>query len=114
MDSTFMYCSNLKHAPNIPSTVENMNQTFYVCTNLTEIPNIEGVNKLKNLSATFWGCSSLTYVNTTIPSSVTNCNNTFANCPSLQGEIRINCTTEYNHWGTPAKMVVSHTQGCTH
>ena len=66
MGYTFAYCYDLEIAPEIPTTVKNMNGTFLQCTRLKSAP--------------------------TIPESVKCMNITFSNCSSLTGEIIINAT----------------------
>lgn len=89
---TFMNCTNLKIAPEFPSTVTNLGAwdeneggtgsigTFYNCTGLEVAPIIP--EKVKNLTNCFCGCTNLTTA-PTIPSSVTNMRTTFSGCTSL-------------------------------
>ena len=107
--STFWGCKSLEIAPKIPNEVVNMWSTFYGCSSLTETPKIP--SKVKNMQSTFMktaikkapdipdgvvnmcstfeNCLSLNETST-IPSSVTLITKVYANCPNIQGEIKIN------------------------
>ncbi len=107
--STFWGCKNLENAPEIPDGVINMWSTFYGCSSLTEAPKIP--NKVENMQSTFMktaikkapaipdGVINMhnTFANclnlietSTIPFSVTLITRVYANCPNIQGEIKIN------------------------
>ena len=58
MDSTFFRCSELKIAPEIPTTVKEMDDTFRLCTNLTTASTIP--NGVESLISTYSACNSLT------------------------------------------------------
>ena len=88
---TFMNCTNLKIAPEFPSTVTNLSVwdenegsgnigTFFNCTGLEVAPKIP--EKVKDLTNCFSNCTSLTTA-PEIPSSVTNMKGTFSGCTSL-------------------------------
>lgn len=92
MDLTFMNCSSLTTAPQIPSTVTHLYNTFTNCKSLTAAPTIpDGVISMGN---TFAGCKSITTA-PVIPSSVTNMQGTFQGCTSLTGIIEINASPTY-------------------
>ena len=61
---TFLDCTGLRIAPEIPGSVTSMEETFKDCTGLTTAPEI--------------------------PNSVTEMNGTFSGCTNLTGEITIN------------------------
>lgn len=46
------------------------------------------------MNQTFYNCSSLGKVETTIPENVTDIRQTFGFCPNLEGEITVNCNPE--------------------
>lgn len=86
MTNTFRGCTDLKIAPEIPSTIKIMNDTFNRCANLEQVPLIPyGVNSLNNA---FRGCTSLISLpdNFTIPETVTGRNmmTTFSGCSNLK------------------------------
>lgn len=86
MASTFNGNTNLKIAPEIPTTVQSMDSTFKGCTALTKAPLIPyGVTCVNN---TFNGCTSLVAlpVGFTLPDSITGRNiiGTFSGCTSLK------------------------------
>ena len=109
MRETFSECEELKIAPKVPNEVVNMWSTFYGCSSLTDTPKIP--SKVKNMQSTFMktaikkapdipdgvvnmcstfeNCLSLNETST-IPSSVTLITKVYANCPNIQGEIKIN------------------------
>ena len=58
MSSTFISCSGLKIAPEIPTTVIYMNDTFYNCSNLTTAPVIP--SSVEVMTYTFGACAQLT------------------------------------------------------
>lgn len=73
--------NELKIAPEIPSTVTNIQDMFYQLTNLEQMSNIP--NSVTNMQGTFNGCTSLV----TIPNFPTNLENltfTFQNCTHLE------------------------------
>lgn len=90
---TFMNCTNLKIAPEFPSTVTNLGAwdesdngtgsigTFYNCTNLEVAPKIP--TKVKNLTNCFSGCTKLRTA-PEIPEGVTNMSYTFGGCEKLE------------------------------
>lgn len=101
---TFYNLTELKIAPDIPSTVENMNVAFWKCAGLEEtsvIPtsvkfmewtfgqciNLKKVKHIGNgvidMKATFYGCSSLEKIDC-IPNNVQNMYWTFSGCTSLK------------------------------
>ena len=92
MDYAFCYCSNLEKAPIIPSGVTNMESTFSDCSSLIEAPVIP--DSVTNMSHTFQNCNSLTTA-PVIPSSVVNMNYTFRSCCSLTGDLVINANPTY-------------------
>ena len=81
MYSTFMGCTSLTVAPEIPNNVTNMGQTFLNCKKLTTAPAIP--NSVTNMWNTFMGCTSLKTA-PKIPSNVTDMGQTFCNCTSLK------------------------------
>ena len=86
MWSTFYGCSSLTEAPKIPNKVENMQSTF-MKTAIKKAPAIpDGVINMCN---TFENCLNLIETST-IPFSVTLITRVYANCPNIQGEIKIN------------------------
>lgn len=58
MLSTFFGLNGLQEAPEIPSSVVEMNLTFHGCTNLTQAPEIP--SGVRVLYMTFYGCTNLT------------------------------------------------------
>ena len=84
MGYTFAYCTELKIAPEIPTTVINMNATFIQCNNLITA--------------------------STIPESVKCMNYTFSYCSRLTGELIINAnpskapTTSGNYFEDPTTL----------
>ena len=106
MDSTFDCCSSLKQAPKIPSGVKDMNDTFYKCKSLKQAPEIPA--GVKNMYGTFFDCESLTKGPSSIPSSVENMDVTFRYCKSMTGTIKIKTTlanvtdedSSYSHCGS--------------
>ena len=76
-------------------SVLNMVETYKDCINLKIAPEIP--YSVQNMTGTFEGCTSLTTVPYEIPYNVTNMTNTFKGCTSLEGEIQINSNniTEY-------------------
>lgn len=58
LNATFYGATDLVEAPELPSTIEKMENTFNSCTNLVKAPKIP--EKVKNMSSTFYGCNSLT------------------------------------------------------
>ena len=77
---TFSSCSNMVVAPEIPSTVTNMDYAFAGCYSLISPPEIpDGVISMWH---TFYECTSLTSA-PQIPDSVTFMLATFDNCTSL-------------------------------
>lgn len=110
----FRYCSSLVYGPKISVGVENMDMTFYQCVSLKYAPDMSEALNVTNMSATFWGNSSLIEI-PNIPNSVTVFNNAFSNCPSLTGTIYYPCVASTNHWGTPASIIANHDiPNCTH
>ena len=77
---TFLHCTGLRIAPEIPGSVTSMASTFQDCTGLTTAPEIP--NSVTNISSTFSGCTGLTTA-PEIPNSVTNMSNTFSGCTGL-------------------------------
>ena len=88
MNYTFRKCVSLKNTPKIPDGVLEMSRTFQECENLENITNLP--NTVINLAHTFDGCKNLKSVNLVIPNSVTNMQRTFYHCENLNGEIEIN------------------------
>ena len=80
MESTFADCTSLTTAPEIPSSVTDMGGTFSGCTSLATAPEIP--SGVTNISYTFRGCTRLTTA-PEIPSGVTDMGSTFADCTSL-------------------------------
>lgn len=100
---SFYNCTELKVAPNIPYTVEDMGVTFYMCTNLqiaSDIPksvismhytfsNCTRLNSMPNIgenvvefSGAFQHCINL--INTTkLPDTITLMSGSFAECSNL-------------------------------
>ena len=81
MEDTFERCVNLEIAPKIPSSVINMEGTFAECENLKialQIPS-----SVTNMERTFWGCTNLKTA-PEIPSSVINMEGTFVRCINLE------------------------------
>lgn len=117
LSGTFYGCTNLKVAPEIPSTVERMSNTFSGCTNLTTISNIpndveymyESFSYCSNLLTAptlptnlisgygmFYNCTGLTTA-PAIPSNVTDMTDMFYNCTNLTGTINVYCNpTDYS------------------
>lgn len=87
MKSTFIGCTRLTIAPEIPSTVYNMDSTFSHCTGLTIAPKIP--SGVINMYYTFCNCNSLKTA-PEIPARVDNLSYTFYGCLNLQGTIKIN------------------------
>ena len=87
MFQTFMNCTNLTTAPEIPSSVTGMYATFSGCTNLTTAPEIP--SSVTYMARTFFRCTNLTTA-PEIPSSVTIMQETFSGCTNLTGELIIN------------------------
>lgn len=58
MLQTFMDCTNLAAAPNIPNSIANMFGTFSGCENITSAPEIP--NAVSDMYATFRNCYNLT------------------------------------------------------
>ena len=106
MDSTFDGCSSLKQAPKIPVGVKDMNDTFYKCKSLKQAPEIPA--GVKYMNGTFFDCESLTKGPSSIPSSVENMDVTFRYCKSMTGTIKIKTTlanvtdedSSYSHCGS--------------
>lgn len=80
MSSAFINCTSLTTAPTIPDSVTNVEWAFEECTSLLIAPKMP--NKIKSMQATFYGCTALTTA-PIIPDSVTNLYNTFCGCKSL-------------------------------
>lgn len=80
MLGTFKNCSELKVAPEIPSSVTNLNYTFYNCTKLSSVTKLP--SSVTSVSYTFYNCVELAQT-PTIPSKVTSLDNTFENCIAL-------------------------------
>ena len=76
----FYHLTNLEQMSNIPNSVTNMQGTFNGCVNLVTIPNFP--SELESLSSTFSGCTKLEYV-PDIPEKVVNMYQTFFQCSSL-------------------------------
>jgi hypothetical protein len=87
LNSTFMMCSNITTATNLPQKIGSMEQTFHYCSNLTSIDRIP--DTVESLCRTFSECPSLTSI-PDIGSSVSNMYETFRNCVNLSGDIIIN------------------------
>ena len=90
MFCTFRECYSLKYVPQLPSTLEGINNTFNDCTSLIELPAIP--QNVTNLNFAFSGCTSIkTYAGSTdadgdfsnyiIPNGVTIMYGTFKNTP---------------------------------
>ena len=58
LNATFYGATDLVEAPELPSTIEKMENTFNSCTNLVKAPKIP--EKVTYMSSTFSGCNSLT------------------------------------------------------
>lgn len=80
MRSTFFGCSSLTQAPIIPDSVTDMNSTFRDCTSLIQAPVIS--DNVTNMGATFFGCTNLTQV-PRLPNNVKGLYYTFCYCSSL-------------------------------
>ena len=68
IESTYHNCSNLIHAPEIPSTVTNMNGAYTYCTKLQTAPVIH--NGITDTSFAFYDCENLK-VAPVVPETVT-------------------------------------------
>ena len=80
MSGTFIGCTSLVTAPEIPNSVTEMTNAFNGCTGLVNAPEIPyGVISLVQ---TFGGCTSLVTA-PEIPNSVTDMSGTFNNCTNL-------------------------------
>ena len=75
-----VYRTDLKIAPKIPDTVNNIRDMFYQCTGLIEMSNLP--NSITEMWGTFNGCTSLKTV-PEIPNGVNEMVGTFFNCTSL-------------------------------
>ena len=86
---TFMNCTNLKIAPQIPDNVIHLHATFYNCTSLEDASNLIIPSTINNMGlnvsshfGTFENCVSLKYA-PKIPSTIQGMFSTFKNCRSL-------------------------------
>ena len=86
MSNTFIFCNALTIAPEIPSTVTNLQWTFSN-TGIKEAPIIP--KSVTNMGCTFCYCTSLTTA-PIIPEKVDIIVHAFMACPKLQGTIEIN------------------------
>lgn len=83
MNYTFRKCVSLKNTPKIPDGVLEMSRTFQECENLENITNLP--NNVTNLAYTFSDCKKLKTVSY-IPNKVENMDRTFLNCVNLKVE----------------------------
>lgn len=87
MDYAYMICPMLTQAAAIPSSVTSMANAFYACSKLVAAPSIgEGVT---NMNRAFQACEALETA-PEIPQNVTDMGGTFFGCEILTGEIKIN------------------------
>ncbi|MBQ9428034.1 MAG: leucine-rich repeat protein, partial [Clostridia bacterium] len=77
---TFLNCTNLVVAPDLPDTVYALEQTFFGCTALTTVPHLPVHGTV--MSATFKGCTSLVDA-PALPEAVVSMISTFHSCTSL-------------------------------
>ena len=77
---TFNGCSNMKAAPEIPETVQNLNSTFAGCSALEEPPIIP--NNVNYMYGTFHGCTALA-APPVIPVGVTSLSRAFYYCSAM-------------------------------
>lgn len=80
IDNLFRGCSELKIAPQLPSTVTNISNTFNG-TSIVEAPIIP--SGVTNMNSTFQNCAELT-TPPNIPNGVTNMQGTFSECSNLK------------------------------
>ena len=80
MHETFGSCTNLEQMSNIPNSVNSMISAFFGCSKLVSIPNFP--TNLENMAWAFAECSNLKKV-PVIPNNVYNMNSTFTKCTSL-------------------------------
>ena len=80
MGVTFYMCTNLEIASDIPKSVISMNYTFSNCTNLVSMPNI-GENVIE-FSGAFQQCINLIKT-TKLPDSISFMSGSFLGCTSL-------------------------------
>lgn len=89
MDSTFMFCRNMKKAPFIPQTVISIINAFWGCESLVEAPIIPG--GIMDMDCAFYGCTALKMA-PIIPESVTSMRSVFENCSNMTGTLICNAT----------------------
>lgn len=86
MIRTFLGCSEMTHAPNIPETVTDLTSTFSECKQLTIVPDIP--SNAKKLYMTFTNCVKLSYA-PHIPEGVTDMTGAFEYCENIEIAPRI-------------------------
>lgn len=89
MDSTFMFCRNMKKTPFIPQTVISIINAFWGCESLVEAPIIP--NGIMDMDNTFYGCIALKKA-PSIPEFVTSMRSAFEGCTNLTGTLICNAT----------------------
>ena len=95
MERTFKECTSLTQAPEIPSNVTNMYETFSGCTSLIQASEI--LSNVTDMSYTFSGCTSLTQA-PEILGSITKMQGTFSGCTSLTQAPEIPSSVTYMNY----------------
>ncbi len=93
MYKTFENCINLTYPPAIPESVKNLYATFQGCTSLTDLSDYTIPYGVEDLHCAFKGCESLKYA-PKIPDSVINMYGAFMTCRALVEAPELSQNTE--------------------